>query len=49
MGSKRNTHDGTSFRSTFLKNPYECYYEGVYGNFMLGFELASKGGVLCFH
>ena len=31
------------------KNPYEGYYEGVYDNFMLGFELASKGGVLCFH
>ena len=35
--------------ANILKNPYECYYEGVYGNFMLGFELASKGGVLCFH
>lgn len=30
-------------------NPYEDYYESVYDNFMKGFEMASKGGILCFH
>ena len=30
-------------------NPYEGYYESIYDNFMKGFEIASKGGVLCFH
>lgn len=31
------------------KNLYEGYYESVYDNFMKGFELASRGGILSFH
>jgi hypothetical protein len=30
-------------------NPYEGYYESVYDNFMNGFEIASKGGILFFN
>jgi hypothetical protein len=30
-------------------NPYPGYYERVYDDFTLGFEIASKGGVLLFH
>jgi hypothetical protein len=30
-------------------NPYEGYYESVYDNFMEGFSIASKGGILSFH
>jgi hypothetical protein len=31
------------------QNPYEGYYESVYDNFMNGFRIASKGGILSFH
>jgi hypothetical protein len=31
------------------KEPYKGYYTRVYDDFCLGFEIASKGGVLLFH
>lgn len=32
-----------------LDNPHPGYYERVYDDFTLGFEIASRGGVLLFH
>jgi hypothetical protein len=42
-------HRETFHEKIKSKNPYEGYYESVYDNFMKGFEIASKGGILSFH
>lgn len=52
--SKKLHEDFVEYRDKFVKGvsnkePYEGYYTGVYDDFMLGFEIASKGGVLIFH
>lgn len=52
--AKKLHEDFAKFRDKFVKGvsdkePYEGYYTRVYDDFMLGFEIASKGGVLIFH
>ena len=52
--SKKLHEDFVNHREKFVKGvegkePYDGYYTRVYDDFMLGFEIASKGGVLLFH
>lgn len=52
--SKKLHEDFIKHREKFIrgvekKEPYEGYYTRVYDGFSLGFEIASKGGVLNFH
>jgi len=52
--AKKLHEDFVKYREKFVrgvenKEPYEGYYTRVYDDFMLGFEIASKGGVLIFH
>lgn len=52
--AKKLHEDFVKYRDKFIKGakkkePYEGYYTRVYDDFTLGFEIASKGGVLIFH
>jgi hypothetical protein len=52
--SKKLHEDFVKHRDKFVSNiadkePYEGYYTRVYDDFLLGFEITSKGGVLLFH
>ena len=52
--AKKLHEDFIKYRDKFIKGaqkkePYKGYYTRVYDDFTLGFEIASKGGVLIFH
>jgi hypothetical protein len=52
--SKKLHADFVKHRDKFIKGvkdkePYEGYYTQVYDDFLLGFEIAAKGGVLIFN
>jgi hypothetical protein len=52
--SKKLHEDFVKHRDKFSRNvedkePYKGYYTRVYDDFCLGFQIASKGGVLLFH
>jgi hypothetical protein len=52
--SKKLHEDFLKNRDKFVngvegKEPYDGYYTRVYDDFCLGFEIASKGGILEFH
>ena len=52
--SKKLHGDFVNHREKFIKGvkgmePYDGYYTRVYDDFSIGFEIASKGGVLNFH